>query len=47
MTWKEACFEQFSEYTELLEHFYESYEHLENVISAVEQCMFSKDFFEI
>ena len=47
MTWKEACMEQFSQYTELLEDFYASYEHLENSISAVEQCMWLKDFYEI
>ena len=39
--------EQFSKYTELLEDFYAIYEDLENIISAVEQCMLFKDFYEI
>ena len=47
MTWKEACLEQFSQYTELLEDFYESYEDLENSISAIEQCRWAKDSHEI
>ena len=34
--------EQFSHDNELLEDFYASYEHLENSISAMEQCMWLK-----
>ena len=46
MKWKDECTEQYNQYTELLEDFYSIYEDLENTISAVEQCMSSKDFFE-
>ena len=47
MNWKDACTEQFNQYTELLEDFYSIYEDLESSISAVEQCMLSKDFYEL
>ena len=47
MTWKQACSELFSQYTELLEDFYAMYEELENSIAAVEQCMSSKDTYEL
>ena len=47
MTWKQACSELFSQYTELLEDFYAIYEELENSIDAVEQCMTSNDTFEL
>ena len=47
MTWKQACSELFSQYTELLEDFYAIYEELENTIAAVEQCMSSKDTYEL
>ena len=47
MTWKEACSELFSQYTELLEDFYAIYEELEKSIAAVEQCMSSKDTYEL
>ena len=47
MTWKEACSELFSHYTELPEDFYASDEELGNSIAAVEQYMSSKDTYEL
>ena len=47
MEWKEVCWEQYDQYTVLLEEFYDSYESLESLISTVEQCLLSKDFYDL
>ena len=44
---KDECAEKYNQYTELLEDFYSIYEDFESSISAVEECMSSKDFYEI